>query len=238
MAVRPAGLWVGTATLVAALLAVALSVMGQLAHGEQATGVIEGIVKMTSPPKPVMVKVTTDQPVCGDAVRDETVLAAASGGVANAVVIVSGVTWPQDPPPAVINNKGCLFVPRVQLARLRKPVSVTSEDKTLHTTHLYDPKERSLFNIALPMPGLKINRQIPPIGGAMRIKCDSHNWMLGWLYVTDNLAAVSGSDGRFRLEAVPAGTYELTVWHEQLKGSPRKVTPSAGRTAEVTFIVQ
>jgi hypothetical protein len=72
----------------------------------------------------------------------------------------------------------------------------------------------------------------------MRIKCDSHAWMLGWLYVTDYLAAVSGPDGRVRLDAVPAGTYELTIWHERLKGSPQKVTVSTGSTAEVTLTLR
>jgi hypothetical protein len=58
--------------------------------------------------------------------------------------------------------------------------------------------------------------------------------MRGYLYVTDELAAVSGADGRFRLEGVPAGTHELRIWHEALKASaPVKVTIKDGETATV-----
>ena len=52
------------------------------------------------------------------------------------------------------------------------------------------------------------------------------------MVVTSEAAAVSGADGRFTIDNVPPGTYELRVWHEALKGAPQKVTVGAG-TAEV-----
>ena len=221
-----AGLWIAIAPWVTSL-----------ADGEEGTGGIVGVVRMATPPPRSMVKVTADQAVCGNEVRDESIVAGAAGGVANAVVVVQGVPWPNEPPPAVINNKGCLFAPRVQVARPREPVFVTSEDNTLHTTHVYDERNRALFNIALPVPGLKIQRPMP-LGGVMRIECDSHEWMRGWLYVTDLLATVTGPGGRFRLEGIPAGTHELTVWHERLEVSPQPVVVSAGSMTEVVLTLQ
>ena len=47
--------------------------------------------------------------------------------------------------------------------------------------------------------------------------------------------AISGADGRFTIDNVPPGTYELRVWHETLKGAPQKVTVSAGAPAEISF---
>jgi hypothetical protein len=59
--------------------------------------------------------------------------------------------------------------------------------------------------------------------------------MRGWMVATSDAAAVSGADGRFSIENVPPGTYELRVWHEALKGAPQKVTVSAGKPTDVTI---
>jgi hypothetical protein len=48
---------------------------------------------------------------------------------------------------------------------------------------------------------------------------------------------VSGLDGVFVLEEVPAGTHELTIWHERLGAAPRTVTVRAGETTEVAIVL-
>jgi hypothetical protein len=58
--------------------------------------------------------------------------------------------------------------------------------------------------------------------------------MRGWVIVTDDMAAVSGGDGRFTLTDVPPGTYELRIWHESLQPAAQQVTVTAGQTAAVT----
>jgi carboxypeptidase family protein len=60
--------------------------------------------------------------------------------------------------------------------------------------------------------------------------------MRGFLYVTDELTAVSGPDGAFKLDGVPPGTYQLKVWHEALKtAAPVTVTVKEGTTATVNL---
>ena len=59
--------------------------------------------------------------------------------------------------------------------------------------------------------------------------------MRGWIVLTDELAMVTGPDGRFTLPDVPPGTYDLRVWHEALKPAVQKVTVSAGQTTTVTI---
>ena len=202
-------------------------------------GVIRGTVTIDDIPDAAMVEVTSDMATCGDEVEDRAEVVGASGGVANAVLIVTGAAWVVDPPAAVVNNKDCYFQPRVQVAKTRSLVSVRSEDEALHTTHAYDDRGRTMFNIAIPIPGMVIERPLRR-PGVWRLECDSHGWMRGWVYVTDDIAAVTGPDGHFEISGVPPGTYELSLWHERYRGSAQSmtVTVTAGQDADVDLKVE
>ena len=192
---------------------------------------------VTDPPEPRMVEVTSDQAICGAEVEDRAVVADSSGGLANAVVLVAGVPWNERPSEPSIDNAGCYFVPRVQVLPTRTVVTIRSEDDTLHSTHAYDDRQRTLFNIAIPFPGLEVQRPLRR-PGPVRIECDSHGWMRGWVYVSDDIGTVTGPDGRFELVGIPPGSYQLTVWHERYEGTTRQITVTAGWTAEADFTLE
>ena len=194
---------------------------------QSVTGTITTTAK-GSPP----VRVTIDQKVCGNQLPDEAIIVDAKGRLANAVVILSGVK--RSAPDPVVSNERCRFTPRVQLARPNATIRTTSKDPILHTTQAQLENGRTIFNVALPVPGLNINK---PIGaaGPVRFSCNTHPWMRGWMIVTDDAGAVSGADGRFTIANVPPGTYELRVWHEALKGAPQKITVVSGKPTEINF---
>jgi hypothetical protein len=200
-----------------------------LAQGGTITGVVT-----TSAVAPRPLRVTMDMKVCGTQIPDESIVVGAGGLLANAVVSLTGVkvTTPY-PEPSIVNEK-CRFLPRVQIARPGAPTKTTSHDALLHTTNAQQDGGRTLFNVGLPVPGMVVTR---PLNGAglVRITCNTHTWMRGFVVVTDDMAAVSGPDGRFQLTGVPPGTYELKVWHESLKTAPVKVTVTAGGTTKVAL---
>lgn len=197
------------------------------AQGGTITGLATTAVAARRP-----LRVTMDMKVCGTELPDETVTVGAGGALANVVVTLTGVkqTTPY-PDPQVVNEK-CRFLPRVQLARPGAPTRTTSRDALLHTTNAQQDGGRTLFNVGLPVPNMVVTR---PLNGAglVRITCNTHQWMRGFIMVTDEMAAVTGTDGTFKLTGVPPGTYELKVWHELLKSSPVKVTVRAGAPATV-----
>lgn len=212
-----------------------VTVPGVTVLGAQ-TGTISGRVSIDAGdvPEPVMLDVTADQAACGTQVVDRSTVVDADGGVENAVIIVTGVPWTEDPPPPVINNAQCYFEPRVQVVKPRSVVSIESEDTALHTTHAYDDRARTIFNLALPVPGMVIKRPLRR-PGLVRLECDSHGWMRGWVYVTDDVATVSGPGGGFEIPGIPPGTYEVTVWHERYSGAPQTVTVAGDGATNVDF---
>ena len=215
----------------------ALGILGTLACAQVAvaqngsvTGTIATSAKGTAP-----VRVTIDQKVCGNELPDEAVAVDAQGHLANAVVILTGVKRPATD--AVITNEKCRFAPRVQLARPNAPIRTTSKDPILHTTQAQLENGRTLFNVALPVPGLNVSKTIGG-PGMVRLSCNTHPWMRGWVIVTDEAAAISGADGTFSIENVPPGTYELRVWHESLKAAPQKITVAAGKPTALSIALK
>jgi hypothetical protein len=211
----------------------ALGILGTLASASvsfaqgSVTGTITTTAKGVAP-----IRVTIDQKVCGNELPDEAIVVDAQGRLANAVVILTGVKRPAASDVQVMNEK-CRFTPRVQLVAPKSSVKTSSKDAVLHTTNAQLENGRTLFNVALPIPGITITKAIAAAGN-VRLSCNTHPWMRGWMVVTDEAAAITGADGSFRIDNVPPGTYELRVWHEALKGAPQKVTVTAGKSAEVT----
>jgi hypothetical protein len=219
-------------TLASASLAFAPAVAAEGRYRGQATGTVSGTITTTA--KGVApVRVTIDQKVCGNELPDEAIVVDAQGRLANAVVILTGVKRAA-PAEAMVTNEKCRFLPRVQLAAPKTTVKTTSKDAVLHTTNAQLENGRTLFNVALPIPGITVTKVIAAAGN-VRLSCNTHPWMRGWMVVTDQAAAISGADGRFTIDNVPPGTYELRVWHEALKGAPQKVTVSAGKPTDVAF---
>ncbi|MDP3716639.1 MAG: carboxypeptidase regulatory-like domain-containing protein [Acidobacteriota bacterium] len=214
-----------------------LGILGAISCGTLAapawaqTGSVTGTIT-TSAKGLAPVRVTIDQKVCGNELPDHAIVVDAQGRLANAVVVLTGVKG-SAPAETMVTNDKCAFAPRVEIMRPNGNLKTTSNDPVLHTTNAQLENGRTLFNVALPIPGLTITK---PIGaaGTVRLGCNTHPWMRGWVIVTDQAAAVTAADGRFTIDNVPPGTYELRVWHEALKGAPQKITVAAGKPADLT----
>ena len=145
-------------------------------------------------------------PACDAQVPDETVLVK-DGKLANVLVRLTGALPRVAVPtvPVVIDQQGCTYRPRVQGAMAGQTIQIRNSDGTLHNVHSY-AGARTLFNRAQPPGARPMDTTFPPGTEVVKLKCDVHPWMLGWVVVGEHpWHAVSGADGRFELAGGPGG---------------------------------
>ena len=212
-----------------------VALVGPGAVDAQGTGSVVGTVT-TAVAATRPARVTFDQKVCGNEVADESILVTGAGGLANAVITIVGVKA-AGPAAAGVMNEKCRFSPHVQIVGAKASITTSSSDPILHTTNAQVDGGKPLFNVAVPIPGMKINKAVAGTG-IVRLTCNTHPWMRGYLVVSDEKSAISGADGSFSLTGVPAGTYDLRIWHEALRGANQRVTVVDGKPTTANFRLQ
>jgi hypothetical protein len=183
---------------------------------------------------------TKDQQVCGQMREEPEVRVGPDGGVQDAVVylveVEQGKAWPAEAQEPALDNKNCIFQPHVQ-AIPAGALGVHNSDPVLHNTHGFYGR-RTAFNIALPNQGQTIEVELER-AGQVRIECDAHGWMLGWVYVVDNpYYAVTGADGTFEITDVPPGEYTLVANQAYTGPVELQVAVEAGETVETPVALQ
>jgi plastocyanin len=198
-------------------------------------GAIRGTVVYNGPVETKKLPVTIDQYVCGKEKESEELAVGPQRGVRNAVV------WLQTPPPAStwlsgpekveMDQKSCVFIPRVVIVPAGGTVEFLNSDRLLHNLHSAS-RENPTFNRTQPRGrAIPISFARPEI---VRIDCDLHSWMRAWVVVADHpFYALSNEAGEFALPSVPPGKYTLQVWQEALGITSRDVTVG-GDDARVT----
>ena len=141
------------------------------------------------------------------------------GKVANALVYIKEglgdrvFAVPTDP--VVIDQRGCLFVPRVAAGRVGQPVRFLNSDPLAHNVHARPQQSRG-WNFILGLKGTSRETTVSKAEPVFEVKCDIHPWMKAYLGVFDHpYFAVTGPDGQFTLPNVPPGNYVLEAWHER-----------------------
>ena len=239
--------------LVGVLGSVALILSGcdtAMAQGA-ATGTVKVKVAFQGTPPTMKKLITTADPFCaGKVVTDESVLVA-NGALQNAVASLDGVAGTFTPPSAsvVVDQNGCHYAPHVTMMQVGQNLEVKNSDQTLHNVHAYKAQAKAApatleakgtaFNRAMFQGMANIKQKIEQDGNVLKLKCDVHPWMTGYVFVSKNpFAAVSGADGAALINNVPAGAHTLKVWHEKFGEKTQQVTVTAGATAEVTITYQ
>ncbi len=143
--------------------------------------------------------------------------------------------WAPPSTPVTIDQNGCLYQPHVVGVVAGQKLNFLNSDGLLHNVHAL-PQVNQEFNIAMPAERKSADHQFDQPEAVFRVKCDVHPWMNAYVGVLKHpFFAVSGTDGKFSIANLPAGTYTLEAWHERLGTQEQQVTVADGGTAEVSF---
>ena len=199
-------------------------------------GSIAGRVIYDGPPHTAArLPVRKNRNVCGESTADERLIVGPNRGLRNVAVWLDGIDAgkPPETAPAVLDNVACAFVPRVQVVTVGQTLRLRNSDAILHNVHARRNGFTTIFNMGLPHWSEKTYRFTQP--GHVVVDCDVlHTWMRAYVIVTAHpYAAVTGSDGRFRLTHVPTGAYTIRFWHEHLGDRTRRVTVRPDRKTRI-----
>jgi hypothetical protein len=221
------------AALVAAAIATMTPFAGTTARAAS-TGVVTGTVRLAGPaPKRPALPVYKNHEVCGDGVPDDRLVVGPAGGVRYAVVTVEGVRegkQPERDTTIILDNRDCRFQPHVQVAEVGQWLEIWNSDPLLHNADARIGNE-TIFNVALP-PARRVRKPLAR-PGLIAITCDvRHTWMNAFVDVAAHpYHTVTDLYGAYEIRDLPAGSYTLRVWHEELGTKSVPVTVKDGGTA-------
>jgi plastocyanin len=164
--------------------------------------------------------------------------------LADVVVSLKGVTGKStgaSQPPAVLDQKGCLYTPQILAIQTGQKLIVKNSDPCAHNVHATPTAPSNPETNQGQGPGaadLTYTYAQPEM--FLRFKCDVHPWMFAWVSVFDSpYFCVSGSDGKFVIKNVPPGKYTVGAAHRKLGDQTQDVEVKDGDvTAIFTFAVK
>jgi hypothetical protein len=143
--------------------------------------------------------------------------------------------FPQPTTPVEIDQKGCLFAPRVAAAETCQEIVFLNSDPLLHNVHGF-PKTSGAWNFSLSQAGNRRSVRVPAPEAMIRVGCDVHPWMQSYVGIVNHpYFAITGADGGFVLRDVPPGDYVVASWHERFGTREQKVKVGPKEEQAVAF---
>ena len=206
-------------------------------------GTIKGHIRLAGkPPGNPVIRMGMD-PMCsqmnaGKRVVQESVAASLDGSLANVFVSLQG-SFPRTPvptEPVTIDQRGCVYSPRVAGMRVGQSLLVRNSDALLHNVHGLSAHGNG-FNVSEPAAGMVQTFRPATEEIMLQIKCDVHSWMTSYVGVVSHpYFAVTGGGGTFEMANVPAGTHTIQAWHERFGLLTQAVRVRGAATSAVEFV--
>ena len=202
-------------------------------------GAVSGTVHFTGKrPARELIDMSED-PACVEAhhgkAYDESLVVSPNGSLGNVFIYVKagleGKNFEVPKTAVTIDQRGCWFRPRVLGVQTGQTLEVVNSDPVTHNIHPMAQVNRE-WNHSQGPGDAPLNRRFVKPEIMIRVKCNIHHWMHAFIGVVDHpYFTVSKDDGTFEIPNLPAGTYTLEAWQENLGTQELQVTvPAGGKT--------
>lgn len=134
-------------------------------------------------------------------------------GVADAVAyaLPRGVPAPLRKRDAQVEQIDKQFVPLVTVVQAGTPVQFPNRDEIRHHVYSFSPPKPFELKLYVGTPAAPVLFDKP---GQVVLGCNIHDHMIAYVYVVDTpYFARTDAGGRARLEGLPAGEYDVKLWH-------------------------
>jgi plastocyanin len=134
---------------------------------------------------------------------------------------------------AVLDQRDETFVPHVLAITTGTTVDFPNSDRIYH--NVFSLSKAARFDLGrYPVGRSKAIRFDKP--GIVRVFCDIHSHMNAFILVFSHpYFSMTDAEGRYRIDDIPPGTYNVIAWNEGLTSEPRSVTVPDGGATELDF---
>jgi uncharacterized membrane protein/plastocyanin len=177
-------------------------------------------------------------PGSGDVFSNEVIVN--EGKVQNVLIRVikghEGKTFTDVPKEEVIlDQKGCIYTPRVAAARVGQKVTFVNSDPIFHNVRSVT-KVNEKFNVAMPKKNQRETKVFTKPELFLQAKCSVHPWMGAYVAIMDHpFYSVTNAFGEFTLPALPSGKYTIEAWHEVFGTEVKELVVSDSGVSELKF---
>jgi plastocyanin len=137
---------------------------------------------------------------------------------------------------AVLDQRDERFVPHVLAVTTGTVVDFPNSDRIYH--NVFSLSKTRPFDLGRYAAGrskaIKFDRP-----GIVRVFCDIHSHMNAFILVFNHsFFALTDAEGRYRIDNVPPGSYNLVAWNEGVSSGPQPVVVPEGGEAELDFALR
>jgi plastocyanin len=137
---------------------------------------------------------------------------------------------------AVMDQHNETFVPHVLAITTGTTVDFPNSDRIYH--NVFSLSKTKSFDLGRYAAGhaRSVTFDRP---GIVRVFCDIHSHMNAFILVFSHpFFAMTDNEGRYRIENVPPGTYNVIAWNEGDSSEPRQAVVPDGGAAELDFAIR
>jgi plastocyanin len=138
-----------------------------------------------------------------------------------------------EPGRAVMDQRNETFLPHLLAVTTGTVVDFPNSDLIYH--NVFSLSKVARFDLGRYATGRSRSVRFDR-AGIVRVFCEIHSHMNAFILVFSHpFFTVTDLEGRYRIDNVPPGSYNVVAWNEGVQSEPRPVTVPEGGTTELDF---